>query len=99
MSKNKKRSSGASLEGGGGGGDIRVTLIKILIVNSGEMLSCIRNFLITYSHASVPNLVKNSHHEYDQHLLQAIFLFRADGYHNKPLSEDTPMQSCYNGSY
>jgi hypothetical protein len=48
------------------------------------------NFLITYSHTSVPNLVNNSQHVYHYLLLQAMGLFRADGYHNKSLSEDTP---------
>ena len=59
-------------------------------MNCGETLWYICNFLITYSHTSVPNLVNNSHHVYHYLLLQAMCLFRADGYHNKSLSEDTP---------
>jgi hypothetical protein len=58
-------------------------------VNCGETLSYICNFLITYSHTSVPNLVNNSHLVYHYFLLQAMCLFRADGYHNKSLPEDT----------
>ena len=57
--------------------------------------ACICKFPITYSHTSVPNLVKNSHHVYDYLLLHAshVLIWRGRG---RPgiiinlLSEDTP---------